>query len=371
MPKKITILHLLPNLNRGGAERICVEILKGLDREKFSPMLLLFKETCAGAEMKAELKKAAIPVFTLHKRALLDPINFGRLLHKIKKINPDILHTHLGGDIYGRLAGKILKVPIIVSTEHNLNHDERKRATWLKKITAHFANKIFAVSEAVREDAIIRYKLKPEKITVLYNGIDTSLFSPENDSNGLASNKHQDNIIIGALGRLSPQKGFMSLIEAVAKTKNKNYLLKIGGEGDLEGKLKKRSKELGLINRIQLLGRVDALNFFKQIDIFIFPSLWEGLGLAILEASAMGKPIVASKIGGVREILNEESAFLFSVGDDDAMAEQIDFVINNLNSGEIKNKISKARQIVKEKFELKDMVIRYANWYEKLLKSDE
>jgi glycosyltransferase involved in cell wall biosynthesis len=366
MLKKIIVLHILPNLNRGGAERVCVDILKNLDREKFSPILLLFKENGAGQEMKLELNQANVPIFAIKKLALIDPLNFGKIIATIKQVQPDIIHTHLGGDIYGRLAGKILKIPIIVSTEHNLNRSERKKATWLKKITANWADKIFAVSEAVREDAILRYKLNPEKITVLYNGIDTNLFNPRNALNGSARTDNSKRLIIGALGRLSPQKGFISLVEATAKTKNKNYLLEIAGEGELEGELKKRIKTLELINRVQLVGRVDSKAFLSKIDIFIFSSLWEGLGLAILEASAMRKPIIASQIGGVREIINEESAYLFPAGDDDLMAEKIDWVINNLNSQEVNSKIEMAEKIVKEKFELQDMVTKYANWYEKL-----
>ncbi len=366
MPKKLIVLHILPNLSRGGAERFCVEILKNLDKEKFSPVLLLFKENGSGEEMKLELKKANVPVFAIKKLALIDPINFGQIIKVIKTIKPDIVHTHLGGDIYGRLAAKILKIPIIVSTEHNLNRSEKKKATWLKKITAAWTHKIFAVSQAVREDAILRYKLKPEQITVLYNGIDTNLYTSSNISNRLYNDNNSNKIIIGALGRLSSQKGFMSLIEAAAKTKNKNYLIEIAGEGELEGELKKRIKELELINRVRLVGRVEAKSFLAKIDIFIFTSLWEGLGLAILEAGAMGKPIIASQIGGVREILNEDNAFLFPAGDDDEIAEKIDFVLNNLNSQEVKNKIETTSKIIKEKFELSDMVKKYANWYEKL-----
>ncbi|MFA6514263.1 MAG: glycosyltransferase [Patescibacteria group bacterium] len=370
MPKKITILHILPNLSRGGAERVCVDILKNLDQEKFSPVLLLFKKNREGKEMGAELVAAGVPIFSLSKRILIDPINFGKIIALIKKIKPDIIHTHLGGDIYGRLAGKILHVPIIVSTEHNLNKNEKKSATYLKRITTKWANKIFAVSESVREDAIIRYQLNPEKITVLYNGIDTNFFRPEDNQNQFQNKDNSHKLVLGALGRLSAQKGFMSLIEAISKTKNKNYSLEIGGVGELENDFKKRIKELELINRVSLLGLVDTKKFLNKIDIFIFPSLWEGLGLAILEAGAMNKPIIASQIEGVREVLDEDNAFLFPAGDDDILAEKIDFVINNLNSSDVKRRVEIVQKIIREKFSVDDMVIKYANWYESLFNKE-
>ncbi|HZJ41238.1 MAG TPA: glycosyltransferase, partial [Candidatus Saccharimonadales bacterium] len=350
-----------------GAERIAVDILKNLDREHFTPALLLFKDNNQGQELKAELAAANVPIISLHKRLLIDPLNITLIIRAVTKLKPDIIHTHLGGDIYGILAGRLNKVPVIVSTEHNVNKSAKKSAEFIKKINLKSVNKIFAVSNAVREDAITRYHLNPEKITVVYNGIDSAFFDPATVSDWLPGRIGGEKVVIGALGRLSQQKGFMSLIEAAAKTKNKNYLIEIAGVGEMAGELKKRIKDLELINRVRLIGPVNAKNFLSQIDIFILPSLWEGLGLVILEAGASLKPIIASQAGGIMEILNEENAWLFPVGDDDILAQKIDFLINNLNSLETKFKVEAVKNLVKEKFSLEKMITKYSNWYETLL----
>lgn len=367
MTKKISVLHILPNLSRGGAERVAVNILKNLDRSRFAPSLLLFKDNHQGEEMRAELAAADVPVISLHKRLLLDPINIGLIIRAVAKIKPDIIHTHLGGDIYGIIAGKLNKVPVIVSTEHNVNKSAKKSAELVKKFNLKTATKIFAVSNAVREDAIVRYHLNPEQITVVYNGIDEQLFDAGKVSDWLPGREDTGKVLIGALGRLSPQKGFKSLIEAAAKTRNKNYLIEIAGVGELAGELRSRIKELELINRVRLVGPVSAKNFLSQLDIFVLPSLWEGLGLVILEAAALEKPIIASATGGILEILNEENAWLFPAGDDDALAQRIDDLLDNLNSLATKNKVASVKQIVLEKFSLSRMLSQYSDWYEKLL----
>lgn len=371
MTKKINILHILPNLSRGGAERVAVDILKNLDRERFAPALLLFKDNHQGEEMRAELSAAGVPIISLHKRLLIDPLNIALIIRAVAKLKPDIIHTHLGGDIYGVLAGRLKKVPIIVSTEHNVNKSARKSAELIKKLNLKSLTKIFAVSSAVREDAISRYHLNPDKITVVYNGVDSNFFDQSTVSDWLPARVDTEKVVIGALGRLSPQKGFMSLIEAAAKTKNKNYLIEIGGVGEMAGELRKRIKDLELINRVRLIGPVNTKNFLSQVDIFVLPSLWEGLGLVILEAAASAKPIIASATGGILEILNEDNAWLFPAGDDDTLAQKIDFLINNLNTQETQFKVEAVKNLVKERFSLEKMVAKYSQWYETLLNSSK
>jgi glycosyltransferase involved in cell wall biosynthesis len=371
MTKKINILHILPNLSRGGAERVAVDILKNLDRTRFAPALLLFKDNHQGEEMRAELQAADVPIISLHKRLVIDPLNIALIIRAVNKLKPDIIHTHLGGDIYGILAGRLNKVPIIVSTEHNVNKSAKKSAELIKKINLKSVSKIFAVSSAVREDAINRYRLNPDKITIVYNGVDSNFFDQSTVSDWLPGRDNSEKVVIGALGRLSPQKGFMSLIEAAAKTKNKNYLIEIGGVGEMAGELRKRIKDLELINRVRLVGPVNTKNFLSQVDIFVLPSLWEGLGLVILEAAASAKPIIASATGGILEILNEDNAWLFPVGDDDALAQKIDFLINNLEAPETKFKIEAAKNLVSEKFSLEKMVAKYSQWYEALLNNSK
>ena len=376
MADRIKIMHIIPSLRGGGAEKVCVDLLINLDADKYEKSLLLFKDNGEGQIWREQLASKGVKIIALKKQRLFDWKNFKEIFSTIKKIKPHILHTHLGGDIYGRLAGFLNKVPIIISTEHNLNKQERKSATCLKTLTSLWADMIFPVSEAVKQDAQKRYHLTSRKLAVIYNGVDINIFksksaeSLDKDEIGLNDvNLNRDkgeNIIIGSLGRLTEQKGFKILIEAVSKTKHKNFLVKIGGEGELKEVLQKQIDNLKLSERVFLLGQVDPVDFLKKIDIFVLPSLWEGLGLVALEAALANKPIIASRVDGIKEIINSDNTWLFTAGDSNELARQIDELIDNLNSEEVQRKITSVKKIVEEKFSLTKMVENYSAWYEKL-----
>lgn len=363
MEKKIKILHILPSLTRGGAEKVCYDILSNLNREKFFPSLILFKDNQEGIKWKKDLKDLNIPFSSYNKKYLFDIYNFWQIYKEIKKINPDIVHTHLGADIYGRIAAYLAGVKIIISTEHNINVSEKKIIGWLKKITSYMATKVFAVSQAVKDNAILRYKLGSNKVAVIYNGVDTDYFFPTEKEKEI---NHNRDIIIGGMGRLSRQKGFSILIEAAKNIKHKNYKIIIAGQGELELDLKKQINTYGLQDKVILEGKVEARSFLNKIDIFVFPSLWEGLGIALLEAAAMKKVIIASKTGGIKEIITSDSGFLFQPGDADGLANKINYVISNLDKEEITSRVEKARKLVENRFSLKKMVSDYTLWYENL-----
>lgn len=359
MPKSIKILHILPSLVRAGAERVVYDLTIGLEQDKFQSGILLFKDNGAGADWCTELESKGVKIFALRKKYLIDPLNFWQIYKKIKSFSPDIVHTHLGGDIYGRLAAKLARVRVIVSTEHNLNISERKLTSYFKRITACFSEKIFAVSQAVKDDATQRYHLPLEKVEVIYNGIDINYFQAKPKTITRP-------YVIGGLGRLTTQKGFSVLIEAISYLKNQSIIVKIAGEGELKDKLNKQIDRLNLQSKVQLVGLVDPVKFLSDIDVFVAPSLWEGLGLSILEAGAMNKPVIASEIDGIREIINDKTGLLFPVGQAQELAKQLDFVLENLESEIVIQKILALQTKVKNDFSLNKMQTEYAVWYEKL-----
>lgn len=354
----------MPDLAGGGAERLVVDLLLALDRQRFSPALLLFKDEGQGREERRRLGAAGIPIFGLKKKGRFDLNNFRQLYRFLKTLKPDIIHTHLGGDIYGRLAGHFAAPrAIIVSTEHNLNHGENLAVACLKRLSARFAAKIIAVSQAVKEDAKHRYHLPEEKFELIYNGIDLNRFqslpAPAKDGHFLAV----------ALGRLAPQKGFTTLIAAWKKIKLPDWRLEIAGLGSEKESLEKQIKDCELTAAVSLVGRQESVSFLGRADLFIMPSLWEGLGLAALEAAAMGKPVIASRIDGLAEIFDDTSAWLVPAGDSEALAKTIAYVAQNINQEEVLMKIEKAKRIVRENFSLEKALASYQALYEGLLAS--
>lgn len=360
MSQKIKILHIIPNLNPGGAERVCYELIRNLDATKFSKAVLLFKDSNLKDKSNPwinDLKVQGITVFRQSKNHFIDPLNFWKIIKNIHKYQPDIIHTHLGGDIYGRLAAKLTGTPIIISTEHNLNYSENFGAHLLKKLTAKYAHKICAVSKAVARDAKKRYKLSDNQLTVIYNGLDLDKF--KNDS----KIKKSKLLTIGALGRLVPQKGFDILLEAISQTSQKNYLVKIGGEGIEHNILQKKINDLKIENQVTLLGQVEPISFLQSIDIFVISSRWEGLGLVALEAGALKKPTIASKIDGLQEIITSKTGWPFSPASSIDLAQKIDYLLINFKQPEIAEKVAANYQNIQANFSVAKMTETYQNLY--------
>ncbi len=360
MPRKIRIAYILPTLDKGGAERFTVDLILNLDRQVYSPILILFKR---GGEWAAELAAENIPVIVLKKKSFLDPNNFCQLLSVLKDFRPDIVHTQLGGDWYGRLAAKRLGVPAIISTEQNINIDESWLQNILKRLTNPFADRIIAISQVVKQDIVKRYGAKPEKITVIPNGLPTRNFLAF-QKQGIAA---KGTAVGGTIGRLEPQKGQATLIKAGEMIKDQAFRLLIAGEGRLRGSLTQQIKAAGLEGKIELVGPVQAPAFLNSLDFFVLPSLWEGLGIVLLEAGLIGLPIIASAIDGIKEVLDEETGWLVPAGDEKALATKINWLIANLGSEEVARRRDNLQKKIRENFDIARVADQYQKIYQELL----
>jgi len=361
----------MPALGKGGAERVVVDLLLNLDRSVYEPILILFKE---GGEWIAELTAENIPVVILKKTKKIDLFNFWKILKTLKKFRPQIVHTHLGGDFYGRLAAKIINTPLILSTEHNINKDENIIFSFFKQLAIKISGKkVVAVSEAVKKDAISRYNLKSENITVILNGVEVDKFlkmAKNHQNNSKEINKHQT-VFYGTMGRLSPQKGHLILLETWKNLKNEADC-SIAGTGPLKRALIQKIKEENLENKVKLIGPVsDPAAFLNSLDAFIFPSIWEGLGIVLLEAGLIGLPIIASEVDGITEIINNNNGWLVPAKNPKALADKIDWLSANLDNELVIAKTEKLRNDIINNFDIKKITEKYQELYQKLLLSEK
>jgi len=363
---KIKIAYVMPSLDRGGAERFFTDLIINLDASVYEPVFILFKRGGAWAE---ELQAKHIPVIILEKKYKLDPINFWRLFKALKSFRPQIVHTQLGGDLYGRLAARLLKTPIIISTETNVNRDEKLIMNILKRITARYADKIVAVSQAVKEDLIARYRTDPQKIQVIYNGLEVAKFLSFVESEKPQPDSQKTTITFGTIGRLAPQKGHSILIKAWSKLNNQRLLCKIGGVGPLANALTAQIKNEKLETQVKLVGPVtNVLSFLSSLDVFVFPSLWEGQGIVLLEAGLCGLPVIASAVDGITEVITEETGWLVPAGDVDALAEKIIWLTENLNTPAVTEKTRRLREQIISRFDIKNITAQYQDVYINLFK---
>lgn len=359
--KKIKIIHIIPTLDLGGAEKLLVDIVKNLDKEKFLSEVICLKRF---GFWGIELKKEGIPLILAGKDKRLGLITLFKLIKILKKEKPDVVHTHLfGADIWGRLAARLAGVKVIVSTEHNLNYQEGFLKKILKKSTAGLADSIVAVSQAVKDYAVKFEKADKNKIEVIYNGVDVGKFLNRSRN----YKKGREEMVIGSVGRLAKQKGFDCLIGALAKIERRIKCY-IAGDGAERKKLEKLIKKLNLTGWVELVGwQKDMPNFLNSLDIFVLPSRWEGFGVAILEAGLAGLPVVAAAVDGIKEIIEDpKDGLLFRKEDEEDLAKKLNYL---LESPEERERLGlNLQNKVKEKFAIGKIVKEYEDLYLRLLK---
>ncbi len=359
------ITYIIPTLDSGGAERFFVDLIKNLDREKFEASLILYKR--AGLWL-GELEREGIKCVVLEKKFLFDISNFIAIYKNIKEIGPDIVHTQLGADIYGVLAAKLAGIRSIVSTEVNTNINESYLYNCLKKFSLRFVDRVIAVSSAVLNDAKKRYKINKKKLEVIYNGIEIERFSIKEKRNNFSDDNP---IVFGTIGRLTEQKGHINLIKAFSMLSDKNAKLLIAGKGELKDDLNQLIITLGLQKRVELCGKVLAPKFLNEIDVFVLPSIWEGMGIVLVEAALTGLPIIASDVGGVSEVVSSEEAWLVEPGNIEDLRKTIDSLIINFETIETGLKIEKANKRAREMFDIAIIADNYQKLYQKLIRSYE
>ncbi|MEI7620147.1 MAG: glycosyltransferase [Candidatus Falkowbacteria bacterium] len=358
--KKIKIAYIVPSLDAGGAERFILDLISRLDRNLFSPTLILFSH---GGFFVEEAQKMGIDLIILKKRVKLDLSNFVSLYRAVKTLQPDIVHTQLGGDVYGRLVAHLLKVPVIVSTEQNVQTGENFLINHLKKWTAKFADKIVAISEAVKKDTVKRYAVPESKLEVIYNGLEVNKFI-------LTSRRPKsDKIILGSVGRLTRQKNYQLLIEALAELKGYNWECRLAGEGELRADLEQRITELKLEDRIKLVGlQKDVKKFLSDLDLFILPSLWEGLGIVVLEAGLAGLPVLASRVDGICEIIKDgQNGILFNSNDKADLVLKLKKILENISQPAMDALGVDLQTDIQAHFDIRVIVKKYQKLYLNLL----
>jgi len=359
MAPKIKIAYIMPSMASGGAERFLLDLLQTIDRGRFAPLVILFKEA---GQWHPELEKLALPIFVLSKKSKISLNNCWQIYKILKKEKPEIAHTQLGGDLRGRLAAKLAGVKIIISTEQNINRQEHwcQRAT--KIVTSLWTEVVVAISPAVAQDMRRRYFLPSKKCElVIPNGIPLEKFKYQEKK------PNNEIITVGAVGRLNKQKGFDILIEAWLKVKTENARLVIAGEGEEREVLQKQINNSGLSEKISLVGNIqDMPAFYQSLNLLIMPSRWEGLGIAALEAGACGVPVVASAVDGLGDIINENTGWPLVPNDSQELAKILQKALSQLNSEATKTKQVKLRKLIEEKYSISQVTHNYEDLYLKL-----
>jgi glycosyltransferase involved in cell wall biosynthesis len=334
---KITILYIFAALPVGGAEQVLVTEVEGLDKKRYRPLVAVISEKGPIGEMIEKMGITVIPLSRMKK----NQFDFGiirDLKAVMKREKVSLVHTHLyDGGKYGRIAARLAGVPAIIHTVHNVYVRRRRKYHWINRALSLFTDRIIAVSGAVKVSVVHYDHITPEKIQVLYNGIDFSRvdFSEKREAIRSELGLSTDQMVIGVVARLEEQKGHQVLLEALSTIPSLQSNLKVLfiGEGKLRLSLEAETQKKGLSDRVFFLGtRKPVYPILKALDLFVLPSLWEGFSLALLEAMAMGLPVIATRVGGAEEVITSgQNGFLISPGDPKALADSIQEAITHRN----------------------------------------
>jgi len=368
LAEKLKILIITYTLEVGGAERVAVSIAKGLNKSKFEPIFCCFK----GGALEKDLRDHGISVFNLNKSRGFDLSVLTKLIKIIKEKKIDIIHTHsFSPNFWGRLAGIIARVPVIIGTEHSVASVKTIFQKKADKILAKYSSKIVSVSDRVKLSLCEEENISPDKILTIYNGIDPmkpssnkEAISKKNEGLGIDLNKK----IIVSIGRLEPPKGYEFLLES-AKTVKREFppiQFVIVGEGSLRYKLEKLRDDLKLRDTVIFLGhRNDIADILSISDIAALPSVREGFSVSLLEFMSLGKPIIATDVGGNNEaVINGESGIIIPPMDPIALTQGILKLIQENNTAEDMG--MRAMERFKENFTLQTMIQEIEKLYDTL-----
>lgn len=364
---RIPILYLITELSMGGAQRALLHLLTNLNRERFEPYVAcLYNGEGVVAQSIRELD---IPVFDARMANKADLGALIRLYQHIRSQHPAILHTSLfHANLPGRVIGKLTGVPIIISSERTMAMESEWRYR-LNRWTIGMVDRVVAVSENVGEFCITHIRLPAEKVTVIYNGVTISTLP----LNARQQARYElglpdDALVCGAVNRLDPVKGIDDLLEAftiVNQTHNTHLI--IVGEGPKSQQLQALARKMGVSDRVHWTGyRADVHRLLPAIDIFVQPSVHEGMAMTILEAMAASLPVVGTAVGGTPEVIVDgETGQLVPPGEPTALANAIMILLEN---PETRRRMGQAgQQRVKQRFSVEEMVQRTEQLYEDLL----
>ncbi|MFH1231833.1 MAG: glycosyltransferase [Planctomycetota bacterium] len=244
-----------------------------------------------------------------------------------EKYKPDIIHCNVFfTSLPGVILGKLYRVPVVLSEHWSGFHTKEIswRARLLLKIGLNKVSMILPVSKALQKE-MESYNIR-NRFTVVPNTVNTSLFSP------ISRNNNRIKRILTVSG-ITKIKGIYYLIQAIAKVKNKrdDFILDIVGDGPMRGEYEELSKESGLDKIIVFHGlklQTQVAEFMRNCDFVVIPSLWESFSCPLIQAFACGKPVIASNVGGIPELLNGMFGILVPSANIDTLAEAIEIMLD-------------------------------------------
>jgi glycosyltransferase involved in cell wall biosynthesis len=359
---------VITELEPGGAERCLVEIATRLDRNRFAPVVYSLGPPPPPNKSELVSRLAAADIAT-HFLNLRSPWQYfaavGRLTALFHQQRPNIVQTFLfHANVVGARASRLARIPHLVAGVRVA--DPRRARAWLERRATRAAERIVCVSQSVADFCRAR-GFDAKQLVVIPNGIDVARWQNAQPADLQALGIRPGRRLIVYVGRLDAQKGldrfFAELPSIFRESPEHDFLLV--GDGPLRSSLVQRARELLIAGRVHFLGwRPDIVSLLALAELLVLPSRWEGMPNVILEAMAAGKPVVATQVAGIAELLGPVAELqTVPCGDWDGFRRKI---VEILKNARLAGQISQSNALRAHEFSVNSMVACYQQLYASL-----
>jgi glycosyltransferase involved in cell wall biosynthesis len=368
--KKIKVVHIVPTLSPGGAERVAVHIVTGLNRQRYEAVVVSLRGRLE-CDLDRLLEEAGVEVRYLGKPSGFDYRMYSRLHHVLSESRPDIVHTHIQVLRYALPSMLVLKHASLLHTVHNMAEREvEPRARWIQRYAFNHGVVPVPVAETVAVSLKRLYGI--QQCRVIPNCIPVDYYAcpqtPRREWRAREGFGDQD-VLFVCVARFAAQKNHTLLLSAFAQgpASDPNAHLILIGEGPLREQLEDQAKDLGLGSQVRFLGlRADIPDALGAMDVFVLSSDWEGNPLSVIEAMASGLPIVSTAVGGVPDLFESgKEGFLVQPGDVQGFSNSMAYLSSN-REVRLSMGMAAARR-ARENYDVSIMVQAYEELYEDLL----
>lgn len=371
------ILHVINRLDVGGLENGLINLINRMDPQRYRHAIV---SLTTYTDFAKRIQRPDVQVIALNKKPGKDPGCYLRFARTLRKLQPAIVHTRNLGTLDMQFMATLCAVPRRVHGEHGLDvfdlQGKHPGYLRLRRVARRCVHRYVAMSRDLTRWLQAEVGVPAERITQIYNGVDVERFRPRGQGDVVpwpVEFLQPDSLVIGTVGRHEPIKnplgvvrGFRRLLDAVPEIATRLRLVLVGG-GALFDEVGRAVAESGLTAQTWLAGsRHDVPDILRQFDVFVLPSLSEGISNTILEAMACAVPVVASRVGGTPEIVREgRTGLIYSSEDDAELALHLETYVKN--PGLRREHGQAGRAVVEQHHSLGSMVRSYLDMYDALL----
>jgi len=329
----MNIVHILDNLDRGGAQTMLRSVVAGLSARRYRQHIICLSGK-RNEQVVEAMRCAGASVEIIGRPRLYALEGIWHIVCELRRRQPDLVHTELPwGDLIGRTAARLAGIRPIVSTVTARYIDKPRLQFVLDRLTASWADRVAFQSAEIVPFSIAHEGVRPDQVRCIPNGVDLDNCDRTAAAASLRRQYGGDaHTIIGMVARLHAQKAHGDLLKAFAKLASTDDIrLWLIGDGPERDNLTAQARQLGIADRVLFAGdRGDVRDWIAAMDVFVHPTYFEGLPLSVLEAMAAGKPVITSPVDGLRGLIaSGVHGWLVAPGDIDALAAAIRHVVDH------------------------------------------